>query len=404
MLRRKHCSSVIFCLSTLLAAWTAAGQDSPFTQQPDQLSKPKFLFTSDYNGGKVNGYRVNASSGAIKSTGQAPQTAGAGPTRMASDQGGYRLYVINGQSKNLSAYFIYRNNGYLHAVPGSPFAIGTIPTGVVVHPSGHYVYVTAGENWVYAFAVKDDGSLKAVSGSPFSTVDKPETAAIDPKGKYLYVSNYPGTDSPAVSKVDAFVISPADGSLTPVAGAPYTEPNSPSCANGAWDMAMHPSGKFLILPNMCEGLVVYKINQATGTLRLVKGSPFGVPYPPYPVVQSVAMDPAGKYVWISTEFCESGCSTSTDTWKFNATTGVPTYKESGESGCGLLTRADPSGKFLYVIGDTTPNSGCAGSGLQPGIWGLKVTRSNGAVKNLAGSPWASTNSDWFLTDGLAVTP
>ena len=128
-----------------------------------------------------------------------------------------------------------------------------------------------------------------------------------------------------------------------------------------------------------------------------------MPYPPNPVVQSVAMDPLGQYLWISSQFCESGCSQETDTWKFNATTGVPTYLESGESACGLLTRADPSGKFVYVIGDTQ-GSGCAGTGLTPGIWGMSVNRTNGAVKNITGSPWASPNSDMFLYDGLAVTP
>jgi len=115
------------------------------------------------------------------------------------------------------------------------------------------------------------------------------------------------------------------------------------------------------------------------------------------------MDPLGQYLWISDQFCQSGCTQSTDTWKFNATTAVPTYLESGESGRGLLTRTDPSGKFVYVIGDTA-GSGCTGTGLTPGIWGMSVNRTNGAVTNMSGSPWASPNSDFFTTDGLAITP
>jgi 6-phosphogluconolactonase (cycloisomerase 2 family) len=365
---------------------------------------PKFLYSADYSGGKIHGYLVDPTTGSLKPTGQNPPWAHWGPNRIASDKGGYRLYVINQGSKDLNAYFIYRNSGYIYGVPGSPFAMGNTPTDVKVHPSGAYVYVTAKNNWVYAFHVLSNGSLTPVPGSPFSTVSAPQTLAIDPQGKYLYVSSYPASSGPGQSEVDAYAINSVNGSLTPLPGSPYIEPNSQYCANGAWDIAIHPSGNFLILPNMCEGVVVYKIERSTGTLTLVKGSPFPVPYPPYPTVQSIAMDPLGQYFWLSTEYCHSGCSLSTDTWSFNATTGVPTYLESGLSACGLLTRADPSGKFLYVIGDTTGNSGCAGSGLTPGLWGLSVNRSNGAVQNLSGSPWASPNSDFFLSDGLAITP
>jgi hypothetical protein len=94
---------------------------------------------------------------------------------------------------------------------------------------------------------------------------------------------------------------------------------------------------------------------------------------------------------------------ATDTWKLNPTTGVPTYLESGIGGCGLLARSDPSGKFLFEIGDTTSNSGCS-FGATPGIWGFSVNRSNGTLKKVTGSPWKSPNSDTWFSDGLAITP
>lgn len=370
---------------------------------------PKFLYSTDSNGNKVYEYVVNPTSGKITPTIQKNAATHTYPTRVASDKGGYRLYVINNNSKDLSAYFINRSNGDLSPVPGSPVAIGKTPTDVFVHPSGKYVYVTTfistttPTSFVYAFAVQSNGSLKPVPGSPFSTVNWARALTIDAQGKYLYVSNYPESSTPAKSEVDAYSINTTDGALTPVPGSPYIEPNSAYCANGAWDVVVHPSGNFLILPNMCEGIVVYRISRTTGTLTLVKGSPFPVPYPPVPVLQSVAMDPLGQYLWISTQYCHSGCNQTTDTWKFNATTGVPTYLESGENACGLITRADPSGKFVYVIGDKQ-GSGCAGTGLTPGIWGMSVNRSNGSLKNITGSPWDSPNSDMYLYDGLAVTP
>ncbi len=181
---------------TLFAASMAVAQTLP---------APKFLYSTDYTGGKVHGYLVNATTGALKPTGQNPPWAHWGPNRIASDKGGYRLYVINWGSKDFNAYFINRTNGYLSGVPGSPFHIGQNPTDVAVHPSGHYVYVTAQSNWVYAFHVQSNGSLAAIPGSPFSTVSTPQALAIDPQGKYLYVTSYPASSTPAKSEVDAFL-------------------------------------------------------------------------------------------------------------------------------------------------------------------------------------------------------
>ena len=93
---------------------------------------------------------------------------------------------------------------------------------------------------MYAFAVQSNGSLKPVPGSPFATVNWARTLTTDPQGKYLYVSNYPETSTATKSEVDAYSISSTDGALTPVPGSPYVEPNSAYCANGAWDMAVHP--------------------------------------------------------------------------------------------------------------------------------------------------------------------
>ena len=394
-------------IGALFSAYAAFGQTSTTTSST--LPPPKFLYSSDFSGNKVLGYNVNATTGAVTATSQGSAATHTGPTRVASDKSGYRLYVINQTSKDLSAYFIYRTDGSLHSVPGSPFAIGQYPTDVVVAPSGQYVYVTAQHSTsnpvssVYAFAVQSNGSLKPVPGSPFSTVNWAEALTIDPQGRYLYVSSSPFTSTPSVSQIDAYSINSTDGALTPVPGSPYTVPTSPNCANEVWDLAVHPSGNFLIVPNLCEGIVVYRIGRTTGTLAQVKGSPFRVPYPPYPDVESIAMDPLGQYFWISTFYCHGGCGTSTDTWKFNSTTGAATYLESGLGGCGLITRVDPSGKFVYAIGNIQSNLGC-GYGVASGIWGLDVNRSNGSLKNMTGSPWKSPNSDYFLTDGLAITP
>jgi len=82
---------------------------SPFiaVAQTSTLPRPRFLYSSDFAGNKVLGYMVNAATGAIKPTAQGAASTHTGPSRVASDKGGYRLYVVNNTSKDRSAYFIY---------------------------------------------------------------------------------------------------------------------------------------------------------------------------------------------------------------------------------------------------------------------------------------------------------
>jgi len=133
-------------------------------------SNARFLYTTEYTTGKVAGFVVNPSTGALTPTGQKNAWAHWGPVRVASDKGGYRLYVVNEGSHDLNAYFIDRNNGYLYPVPGSPVAIAGTGAGVAVTPSGHFVYAISstrkgGNDGVNGFAVQSNGSLKAVAGS-----------------------------------------------------------------------------------------------------------------------------------------------------------------------------------------------------------------------------------------------
>jgi len=189
--------------NTVVQAWDNCGGvgKTPVTITVKVTGQPaKFLYSTDYVSGKVYGYVINPSTGTLTPNGQNAPWAHWGPTRLASDKGGYRLYVVNQGSMDVNGYFINRTNGYLSSIPGSPFSIGHQPIAVAVHPSGKYVYVTAINNAVYALAVQSDGSLKLVAGSPFPTQNDPEALVVDPKGKYLYVS-----DSQP-SKIDAYSI------------------------------------------------------------------------------------------------------------------------------------------------------------------------------------------------------
>jgi 6-phosphogluconolactonase (cycloisomerase 2 family) len=364
---------------------------------------PKFLYSSDSGGNRIYGYNINPSTGVITPTSQGSVVTGSQPGRIASDLGGYRLYVVNSGSKDVEGYFINRSDGSLQQVPDAPGVIVGDPLAVVVHPSGDYVFVTSTvsstENYVAAFAVQSNGSLVQVPGSPFPTQDLPSAAVIDPTGNFLYVAPLETT------YVDAYRIDTSNGTLTPVPGEPFLLPddtNEGQC--GAFDLAIEPGGKRLLAPEECAGQVaVFNINSSTGALTNAPYSPFVDPrqVPQVPEdITSIAVDPQNRWWYLYESIPEEipGGDIAT-------LTPQDTAERTGQN-CGDLVRADPSGKFVYALGNTDGNGVCGTSsgGQQGAILGFSVNQSNGTLTPLPGSPFPSPTPDNpGGGDGLVVT-
>lgn len=396
--------------NTVVQAWDNCGgvgkTTVKITVTGNRLPPPKFLYSSDYNANKVNEYLVNETSGAISPTAQGAVTVSGGPTRIASDKGGFRLYVAETNSKQLAAFFINRSSGSLNPVPGSPVSLGGgTPTSVAVAPSGKFVYVTTFNNNVAGFAVQSDGSLKPIPGSPFSTQVGPTWVVVDPSSSFVYVTNWQS------DKIDAYTINKTNGALTPIAGEPYVPPNSncSSCTLGgsAWGILTDRSGKYLIVPGYSDGGInVYSINQSTGALSLVPGSPF--------VDRQVyGAGDIGPNTYIGTIDAENHFYFNYDSadddiaiFKFSPSTGKLTlvsHEPQLNNGlcAGDQIEADPSGSFVYgtpgdVIQCGTPNTGA--------LFGFSVNQANGTLTNVPGSPFTFVHEAGQSLDGIAVTP
>jgi 6-phosphogluconolactonase len=251
------------------------------------FAPPRFVYITQPQQGTVAGYIVNPQSGELTFNGQTPVWAHWGPWALASDSGGNHLYVANEGSLDLSAYSINRTNGHLTPVPGANFPTGswTYQTGVAVHPSNKFVYVatdsngcSCGNSGVVAFSVASNGSLAPVPGSPFLTAGGNIAIAVDPKGKYLYTSGFvSSTNTNGV--INAFKINQTTGALTALAGSPYPimPVTCPACWQGEQfnDITTDRNGNFLIGPGNFNGVIyVYRINRSTGSLAEVAGSPF----------------------------------------------------------------------------------------------------------------------------------
>jgi 6-phosphogluconolactonase (cycloisomerase 2 family) len=85
--------------------------------------------------------------------------------------------------------FSVGSSGALTAIPGSPFAAGTLPCGIASDSASSHVYVTdyVGGH-VLGYSVTS-GSLSPLSGSPFPAGNQPAAIVVDQKYPYAYVAN-----------------------------------------------------------------------------------------------------------------------------------------------------------------------------------------------------------------------
>ena len=160
-----------------------------------------------------------------KSTSTSPADYG-----LASDPNSAFLFVaeINTGLRVLSI----GTNGTLNELSGSPYAVGTGPTGVILDTSGSYVYVAnKGSNNISAFTLTAaSGKLTAVSGSPFASGGQLPIAMInDNQKKYLAVINSGSNGSGGNSDLQLFSFdATTDGKLDPVSTATTgTDPTNP---------------------------------------------------------------------------------------------------------------------------------------------------------------------------------
>ncbi len=187
-------------------------------------------------------------------------------------------YVANDVSGNVSAYTINSSTGALSPVLGSPFGAGTGPVSVAVDPSGKFAYVANESSAnVSAYTINSTtGALSPVTGSPFAAGSFPFSVAVDPTGKFAYVANACGVTCTVSGNVSAYTIDSTTGALSPVPGSPFAAGSFPI------SVAVDPSGKFAYVTNQCGNVFcsvsgsvsAYTIDSTTGALSPVPGSPF----------------------------------------------------------------------------------------------------------------------------------
>jgi 6-phosphogluconolactonase len=299
---------------------------------------------------------------------------------------GGNAYVAVPEANGVASYRVDTGSGDLKAVLGSPFAGGTSPISIVVHPSGKFIYAAnQGGNDVSLFTVNNstgqltevlpramaglnpsslalgsggtllfaanltsnsisvysvnstNGTLTAVAGSPFPTGSRPVALAVSPSGKFLYVA------CSSLPQVFGYTVA-SGGSLQSITGSPFAVGNGPS------SLVVTPSEHFLYVANFIDDTVSgLNIDPTTGALTEALDSPFTAGTGPF----AVTVDPTGATLYVT-----NISSNNVSAYTIDASTGATTMLEASPFAAGtrpVSATVDSAGAFLYVCNQSSKN-------------------------------------------------
>ena len=320
----------------------------------------KFLYVANPTSNTVNGYTINASTGALTAVAGSPFTTAPSPRYVNGEPSGKFVYVTTlGNSTNppqISGFSLDGTSGVLTELASSPYPLSaTNPPGPgalainlpALHPSGLFGYLSIPipSATLYGAALNTStGDLSEIPGFPMPFGFDGQTPAIDPTGKYLFVPSDASAGSNG--RIAGYQISSPSGVLTPN-GAPVSTGGDMPYA------ALLANGKFLIAVNQASSTLAVMAVDSAGTLSMV-GSPVatGGAAGTRPGIFMYERRLSVIYVPLAALSGPSPPPPSLAAFAFNATTGALTplagspYSSNGAT---LFPWLHPSGKFLYQV-------------------------------------------------------
>jgi 6-phosphogluconolactonase len=232
-----------------------------------------------------------------------------------------------------------------------------------------FAYVAnLGSDNVSGYRIGENGVLTPVPGSPFPAGSGPASIAVDLFGRFAYVANRSSND------VSAYRIG-FNGALMPVMGSPFPTGSAP--ASSPSSVAVDPFGRFVYVTNdQSSSVSAFRINKS-GALSPVAGSPFPTGNHLDGEAMSEAVDPLGRFVYVS-----SMNSNNISAFRISKNGGLTLVNGSpftaGPRGelPGAMA-ADLFGRFLYVANEG--NDTISAFRIGP----------NGGLTDVTGSPFSA---------------
>ncbi len=317
-------------------------------------------------------------------------------------------YTVDQTSGTVSSFAIASNTGALGAVntvstPSATSAPAGVAYVVLPNNAGTYVYVAdagSADVSVYsadpntgtlAAAVPASVSTGTAPATPTTVGSTPQSVAVDPSGKFLLVADnqnaYGDTTNPPddTGVIVVYSINQTTGALTQVPGSPTVTAPAPGAA--PVNVTVDPSDGYAFASNQflpTSGVAAYTFNSPANSGNLTPTTQGSVATGNNPVW--VTVDPLDRFVYVSnnTDGTLSGYSLNAADGTLTALTGSP-FTLSLTANPGAIA-IDYTGRFLYVA-DSANNQ----------LFAFSIG-ATGALTALAGSPY--TTQDAGATSGF----
>jgi 6-phosphogluconolactonase (cycloisomerase 2 family) len=232
-----------------------------------------FLFMTDADTQEVTSFRIGAN-GSL--TAPAPTTLTNKQLLFSTVSADGRFFYQGlhvGPAATIPGFSI-ATDGTLATIPGDPAGTGFIPKTLTVDPSGRFLYAVISSSSlgastsVFGYSINPaDGTLTQIGFAPFVSGENPTFAAADASGRFLYVTN--GASSAHGNSVSGFSIDENTGALNELRGSPFPAPVSPI------SVTVEPGAQFAYVGlDGTQGVRAFTIDQLTGVLTEMHGSPF----------------------------------------------------------------------------------------------------------------------------------
>lgn len=299
------------------------------------------------------------------------------PVTMASQVARF-AYVSNPYDYTINSYYLDEDGTMFPN--GMVFTKDKFPATLAIHPNNKFIY-SASRTVDTAPIFEIDPASGRLTESKFSRFDtrlrSPFSYGFHPNGKFLYVAGRGGG-------IAGFVVDEKTGEMRYVPGSPFPSGERTRC------LTVHPSGKFVYASNAYSNdISAYRIDEKTGTLTQLKNSPFpGGEAGPFDdtfaklpdVIENkggmpyyIASHPSGKFVYVT-----NWAAASISVFKVNQNTGDLTLVglpvQTGLTPYAVAVH--PSGKFVYA-------STWGGND----VWVYRVDEKTGMLSKIEGAPF-----------------
>jgi 6-phosphogluconolactonase (cycloisomerase 2 family) len=376
-----------YTISSTTGALTSVGNPYPEGTAPAAVSlspNGMFAFSATNDGKEIYAFTIDQSSGALTPVPNSPFSTGfaTGSTYpdIAVSPNSQYLYLASAGDGKVAGFSIDQTSGALATLAGSPYTAGAGASGIpAFSPNGNFLYVVNNaDNTVSGWSIGSNGVLTSVGANVSTGGADPVWITFTPNGNFAYVSNN-GGDSIAAYSVDT-----TTGVLTALATPTYGVSESPE------DLTINSAGTYLYVPmgtgSSPGGIQVYSISSAGALAAVGPLNQVGIK----PLF--VDIDPSGQFAYTTSAGTGGtgvyGFSISSTTGELTALTGSP--YATGPAGSGTAAQPqfitiDPSGQFGYTADEGTGT-----------ITGFTINQTTGVLTQVPGSPYTVAGGTPFF--------